>query len=851
MSEDKKTSLGPLDRTTGIVFFVGLVLACTLIAFGVCSQTLDLSLSLRLIFLAIFTIALALGWFAFTVSENRDEFFLAFLGSSIFAGSLIGMILINSVILFWLSLILLGLIAVVDAYLFNFFLSKKGYWEITLSLIYVAWVVTSLFITVGNTPYFAYAKSAIALSKIHWFLDVRYFITFVFFILSVGDAVLTAFQAGQPNISILPKNIKLPDVGGDPHSIVRAIFQPFVIFLNVIIHDLIVYFIDKILQLIALFLVYLYRTVVNIVNNFFNLLLKQSLLKSIIRTLLSFAMILLFAHGVLLILPHLYFYLTNFNPFSLTLTRPIISLAWTIGFFLFTFVSILSVSALWECRHEALFQAISGGTIIIIALSISGAAMYVAASIPKLNIVGFNSLGLFSFLILIFVGVVVVLQLAQKITSLSSGVDKQIATEQKTSEKLEKKADKERASVAQVQHNWILSVLASVLLISSISVFIFPNIPNIRNAISHDVRAINQSEKALAQRDTNLVLIETKTKAEVAHKLTKDKKNDTTSIAQIKHKTKGTTESFTSMLSEQKKQRTESNKPRSEVPKSSADNVEESVSPMQQTLPQLHLRSTDRILSVENVKAMLANLDFYDRGYNANGKGIIHQYEFQTIVDEQVLFDHTTGLMWQQSGSINSMSYTDAENYILGLKNQRFAGYDDWRLPTLEEAMSLIEREEMNHNLHIDPRFDRKQPWIWTADKESASQAWVVSFLRGDCYHDHVLINSYVRAVRPAATDSTKGGTGTTIIVRPAPSFIDKTSNQIVVPDVEGYIFNDAIKTLWKAGLILGDTSIVIVETLLPETVISQSIKGGTKVKKGTVIDLKLSDLPERFYKQQ
>ena len=239
------------------------------------------------------------------------------------------------------------LIAVVDAYLFNFFWSQRGYWEITLSLIYVALVVTSIFITVGNTHYFPYAKSAIALSKIHLFLDVRYFISFVFLVLAVGNAVLTAFQAGQPNnIPTLPKNIKLPNVGGDPHSIARAIFQPFVSVLNFIIHDVIVNFIDKILQLIALFLVYLYRTGINIANNFFNLLLKQSLWKSIIRALLSFAMILLFAHGVLLILPHLYFYLTNFNPFSLTLTRPIISLAWTIGFFLFTFVSIFSVSAL-------------------------------------------------------------------------------------------------------------------------------------------------------------------------------------------------------------------------------------------------------------------------------------------------------------------------------------------------------------------------------------------------------------------------------------------------------------------------------------------------------------------------
>lgn len=93
------------------------------------------------------------------------------------------------------------------------------------------------------------------------------------------------------------------------------------------------------------------------------------------------------------------------------------------------------------------------------------------------------------------------------------------------------------------------------------------------------------------------------------------------------------------------------------------------------------------------------------------------------------------------------MVYSDAQEYIKELNRQEFAGYSDWRLPTLEEAMSLMEREKKN-GLYIDPVFERKQEWIWTADKESASRAWVVSFDYGRCTRNALGYSDVVRAVR-------------------------------------------------------------------------------------------------------
>ncbi|MDZ7319999.1 MAG: DUF1566 domain-containing protein [candidate division KSB1 bacterium] len=143
-------------------------------------------------------------------------------------------------------------------------------------------------------------------------------------------------------------------------------------------------------------------------------------------------------------------------------------------------------------------------------------------------------------------------------------------------------------------------------------------------------------------------------------------------------------------------------------------------------------------LEEKDVRSMLTKHGFFDSSWHKEGKGISHLYEVREIKGAKVVVDHITGLMWQQSGSPNYMNYTEAEKYIRGLNQQRFAGYNDWRLPTLEEAMSLMEPKKYD-DLYIDPVFDRTQIWIWTADTPRAGVAWVVSFGNGYCYHNLVI----------------------------------------------------------------------------------------------------------------
>jgi hypothetical protein len=163
-------------------------------------------------------------------------------------------------------------------------------------------------------------------------------------------------------------------------------------------------------------------------------------------------------------------------------------------------------------------------------------------------------------------------------------------------------------------------------------------------------------------------------------------------------------------------------------------------------------------LSGADATSMIKQKGYYDEYKNPGGKGIAHQYEAKTLNANKVVIDHTTGWMWQQSGSADFMYYQDAKKYIDLLNRERFAGFNGWRLPTLEEAMSLMESEKKNGDLYINPVFDPKQGWIWTSDLYNASHGWGVFFDSGSCYDgDIAVFNVYVRAVRSPGEQAPKG----------------------------------------------------------------------------------------------
>jgi hypothetical protein len=126
-----------------------------------------------------------------------------------------------------------------------------------------------------------------------------------------------------------------------------------------------------------------------------------------------------------------------------------------------------------------------------------------------------------------------------------------------------------------------------------------------------------------------------------------------------------------------------------------------------------------------------------------------HEYELQTLEREPVVINHATGLMWQQAGSTDSMTWERAQAYIDQLNTWKYAGFSDWRLPTIEELISLLEFTKKSGDYYIDPIFETKGDYYWSADKDSSGAAWVASFSGGGVGCRSLLnFYSYVRGVR-------------------------------------------------------------------------------------------------------
>jgi serine/threonine-protein kinase len=161
-------------------------------------------------------------------------------------------------------------------------------------------------------------------------------------------------------------------------------------------------------------------------------------------------------------------------------------------------------------------------------------------------------------------------------------------------------------------------------------------------------------------------------------------------------------------------------------------------------------RSEPKVVSQSEVGDIIKKYDFYSEVRNISGQGFNNDFIEQVIQGEKIVIDKASELMWQQSGSKNLMSYEDAIRFINEINRAHFANYSNWRLPTIEEGMSLVKPKEMLGILHIHPLFDKNQGVIWTSDFDVEKRhVWAVTFYGGGCLSKtHDLNYSYVRAVR-------------------------------------------------------------------------------------------------------
>ena len=125
----------------------------------------------------------------------------------------------------------------------------------------------------------------------------------------------------------------------------------------------------------------------------------------------------------------------------------------------------------------------------------------------------------------------------------------------------------------------------------------------------------------------------------------------------------------------------------------------------------MELRSKAKKLNDKNIKTTVKKFNFFDKKFNEGGD---YTNDF-TDNGDGTITDQATGLMWEQKGSDKPTSWYTAKKHVKKLKKKKFAGYKNWRIPTIEELYSLLDPQYKQ--LYISPVFETKAYHCWSVDK--------------------------------------------------------------------------------------------------------------------------------------
>lgn len=120
--------------------------------------------------------------------------------------------------------------------------------------------------------------------------------------------------------------------------------------------------------------------------------------------------------------------------------------------------------------------------------------------------------------------------------------------------------------------------------------------------------------------------------------------------------------------------------------------------------------------------------------------------EFVDIKDGTIK-DKNTGLFWQK-GEQDKLRWEKAKQFCSKL---RLAGKQDWRLPSKQELMTLVERNMFNPSIDrkFFPQAQADNYWSSSLGTVSVgSAAWMINFGYGEARYLNKYNESLVRCVR-------------------------------------------------------------------------------------------------------
>ncbi len=121
---------------------------------------------------------------------------------------------------------------------------------------------------------------------------------------------------------------------------------------------------------------------------------------------------------------------------------------------------------------------------------------------------------------------------------------------------------------------------------------------------------------------------------------------------------------------------------------------------------------------------------------------------FELVMNEEAVLDRETGLVWERDASNTTYEWDDA---VLYCYTANIGGRMGWRLPTVAELTTLVDRAQINPSLPTGHPFGTALAgpyWTITTIVADSYFAWIVSFYNGTVAYIGNNNPRYVRAVR-------------------------------------------------------------------------------------------------------
>jgi serine/threonine-protein kinase len=116
-------------------------------------------------------------------------------------------------------------------------------------------------------------------------------------------------------------------------------------------------------------------------------------------------------------------------------------------------------------------------------------------------------------------------------------------------------------------------------------------------------------------------------------------------------------------------------------------------------------------------------------------------------IEGDLVHDQATGLVWKRQASRFPVSFEGAQSYVDQLNEARAHGLCRWRVPTVNELLSLLADGEV-HNFPDHPELPVH--WYWSCDRHGVHESWYVNMDMGFAGVQDINCLNHIRAVADA-----------------------------------------------------------------------------------------------------